>query len=45
MPLDRIDPDLLKKIPNLPIEEQKEILSLIEELEQAEKKEVQKTRF
>ena len=37
MSLDRIDPDLLKQIPNLPIEEQKEILSLLEELEKAAK--------
>ena len=42
MSLDRIDPDLLKQIPNLPIEEQKEILSLLEELEKAEKKRLTK---
>ena len=45
MSLDRIDPDLLKQIPNLPIEEQKEILSLLEELEKAEKKELAKDSF
>ena len=36
--LDRVDPKLLKQIPNLPEHEQREILALIEELEEAEGK-------
>tara|TARA_R110000751_G_scaffold2186_1_gene11661 strand:+ start:1107 stop:2618 length:1512 start_codon:yes stop_codon:yes gene_type:complete len=39
MPLkDRVDPNLLKNIDKLPISDQEEILSLIEELEESEKK-------
>ena len=38
--LDRIDPKLLKNIKSLPVEEQAEILNLIEELEEAEKKDL-----
>ncbi len=34
----KIDPKLLESIPDLPIEEQKEILDLLESLEGAEKK-------
>ena len=36
---DKVDPNLLKQIPNLPLEEQKQVLSLLEELEEAESKE------
>jgi hypothetical protein len=43
--LDRIDPKLLKNIKSLPIEEQAEILTLIEELEEAEKKELARKDF
>ena len=40
MPLeDRIDPTLLKNIDQLTVKDQEEILSLLEELEAAEKKE------
>ena len=40
MPLkDRVDPDLLKNVGNLPVSDQEEILNLIEELEEAERKE------
>mgnify|MGYP003631262219 CR=1 FL=1 len=46
MPLiDKIDPALLKQIPNLPIDEQRKILDLIEELEEAESKEYAKEYF
>ena len=46
MPItDRIDPDLLKDIPNLPMEKQREILSLLEELENAESKEVARDSY
>jgi predicted phage terminase large subunit-like protein len=43
--LDRVDPDLLKKIPNLPEHEQREMLALIEELEAAEAKELARDGF
>ena len=43
--LDRVDPNLLKKIPNLPEEEQRDILALIEELEEAENKEKARDGF
>ena len=36
MPLkDRIDPNLLKNVENLPVSDQEELLKLIEELEEA----------
>lgn len=43
--LDRVDPELLKKIPNLPEHEQREMLALIEELEAAEAKELARDGF
>ena len=43
--LDRVDPKLLKQIPNLPEHEQREILALIEELEEAENKEQAREGF
>ena len=43
--LDRVDPKLLKHIPNLPEHEQREILALIEELEEAEGKEQAREGF
>jgi predicted phage terminase large subunit-like protein len=43
--LDRVDPDLLKKIPNLPEHEQREMLALIEELEAAEAQELARDGF
>ena len=43
--LDRVDPKLLKQIPNLPEHEQREILALIEELEEAEGKEQAREGF
>ena len=46
MPLsDKIDPKLLQQIPNLPFEDQKEILDLLEELEDAESKEKARETF
>lgn len=36
---DKIDPDLLKSLPSLPLEEQREILDLLEQYESAEKRE------
>ena len=43
--IDKIDPDLLKQIPNLPVEDQKEILSLMEELEESEAKDKARDTF
>ena len=43
--IDKIDPALLQQIPNLPIEEQKEILSLMEELEESEAKDKARETF
>ena len=46
MPLeDRIDPTLLKNIDQLTVKDQEEILSLLEELEAAEKKEQARETF
>jgi len=46
MPItERVDPSLLKNIPNLPENEQREILALIEELEEAESKEEARDGF
>tara|TARA_R110002020_G_scaffold273397_2_gene488526 strand:- start:542 stop:2053 length:1512 start_codon:yes stop_codon:yes gene_type:complete len=46
MPLkDRVDPDLLKNVGNLPVSDQEEILNLIEELEEAERKEAAHNSF
>ena len=46
MPLkDRIDPNLLKNVENLPISDQEELLKLIEELEEAERKEAAQDSF
>ena len=42
---DRIDPDLLKNIDQLPVKDQEEILILLEELEDAEKKEKARQTF
>ena len=42
---DRIDPDLLKNIDQLPAKDQEEILILLEELEDAEKKEKARQTF
>ena len=42
---DKVDPALLKQIPNLPLEQQKEVLGLLEELEEAESKEKARTHF
>ena len=41
----KIDPKLLESIPDLPIEDQKEILDLLESLEDAEKKERAREEF
>ena len=43
--IDKIDPALLKQIPNLPVEEQKQILSLMEELEESEAKDKARETF
>ena len=40
-----IDPNLLKSLPDLPVEEQREILALLEELEEAEKRERAQDEF
>ncbi len=46
MPIsDKVDPALLKQIPNLPLEQQKEVLGLLEELEEAESKERAREHF
>ena len=46
MPLkDRIDPNLLKNVENLPVSDQEELLKLIEELEEAERKEAAQDSF
>jgi len=46
MPLkDRVDPALLKNVSNLPVSDQEDILNLIEELEEAEKKEAAQDSF
>ena len=46
MPLkDRVDPALLKNVSNLPVSDQEDILNLIEELEEAEKKEATQDSF
>ena len=42
---DKVDPKLLKQIPNLPLEQQKEVLCLLEELEEAEAKEKARNSF
>ena len=42
---DKVDPELLKQIPNLPLEQQKEVLVLLEELEEAESKEKARNSF
>ena len=42
---DKVDPNLLKQIPNLPLKEQKEVLGLLEELEEAESKEKARNYF
>jgi len=42
---DRIDPNLLKNIDKLPVKDQEEILILLEELEDAEKKEKARNTF
>ena len=41
----RIDAKLLEALPNLPLEEQKEILSLLEDLEESEKREAARDSF
>ena len=41
----RIDPELLRSLPELPLEEQKEILSLLDDLETSEKKERARSEF
>ena len=41
----RIDPELLRSLPELPLEEQKEILSLLDDLETTEKKERARSEF
>ena len=46
MPIvDRVDPKLLKKVNNLPPEEQARILSLFDELEEAEQKQEARNHF
>ena len=46
MPLkDRVDPALLKNVSSLPVSDQEDILNLIEELEEAEKKEAAQDSF
>jgi len=42
---DRINPNLLKNVKNLSPEQQREILALLDELEDAEKKEVARHSF
>ena len=42
---DRIDPNLLKNIDQLPVKDQEEILGLLEELESAEKKDRARSTF
>lgn len=42
---EKIDPELLKSLPDLPLEEQKEILSMLEQLEAADMREKSRATF
>ena len=43
--LEGIDPKALSQVRNLPVEDQREVLDLLENLEEAKKKELARDRF